>query len=646
MKVLVLNCGSSSIKYKLFDMTSGEVMAQGGIEKIGLPGAFLKLTDKDGKKVVLEKEIPGHKEGIEFILSILTDKTYGCIKEYNEIDAVGHRVVHGGEKFASSVKIDRDVINKVIECSDLAPLHNPANLKGIDAMEALIPGIPQVAVFDTAFHQTMPAKAYMYGLPYEMYTKYGVRRYGFHGTSHRYVSRRACEILGVPYEEQKIITAHVGNGGSIAAVDHGKCVDTSMGLTPVEGLLMGTRCGDVDAGALSFIMEKEGLDLEINGDYISAKGTSLGGDDGIAVAYTLAVLDDEEMAHPPIEAIFTVNEEIGMLGAATIDVSDLKGRLFMNMDSEDEGVFTVSCAGGASVICKIPYETETVNASVIEIKMTGFTGGHSGVEIIKGRMNANCAMARILLSLFNEVEMQLVSVNGGEKDNAIAKFSEAAVAVLPEELEAAKQIVEDTFAQIKEEYKVTDPDAKLTVNVKEAANIETFTEDTTFAVVTAMVHMPNGVQRMNPEIEGLVQTSLNMGILTTEESEVQMTFAVRSSSETEKQYLIEKLKSLTEIFGGSVEIVGPYPGWEYKADSRLREVMVDAYKDLYNGEEPVVEGIHAGLECGIFASKLPGLDAVSFGPQMNNIHTTNEELSISSTQRTWELVVKALAALK
>ena len=393
-------------------------------------------------------------------------------------------------------------------------------------------------------------------------------------------------------------------------------------------------------------MEKEGLDLEINGDYILAKGTSLGGDDGIAVAYTLAVLDDEEMAHPPIEAIFTVNEEIGMLGAATIDVSDLKGRLFMNMDSEDEGVFTVSCAGGASVICKIPYETETVNASVIEIKMSGFTGGHSGVEIIKGRMNANCAMARVLLSLFNEVEMQLVSVNGGEKDNAIAKFSEASVAVLPEELEAAKQIVEDTFVQIKEEYKVTDPNAKLTVNVKEAANVETFTEDTTFAVVTAMVHMPNGVQRMNPEIEGLVQTSLNMGILTTEESEVQMTFAVRSSSETEKQYLIDQLTSLTETLGGNVEIAGPYPGWEYKADSRLREVMVEAYKHLYNGEEPVVEGIHAGLECGIFASKLPGLDAVSFGPQMEHIHTTNEVLSISSTERTWELVVKTLAALK
>ena len=315
MKVLVLNCGSSSIKYKLFDMTSGEVMAQGGIEKIGLPGAFLKLTDKDGKKVVLEKEMPGHKEGIEFILSILTDKTYGCIKEYNEIDAVGHRVVHGGEKFASSVKIDRDVINKVIECSDLAPLHNPANLKGIDAMEALIPGIPQVAVFDTAFHQTMPAKAYMYGLPYEMYTKYGVRRYGFHGTSHRYVSRRACEILGVPYEEQKIITAHVGNGGSIAAVDHGKCVDTSMGLTPVEGLLMGTRCGDVDAGALSFIMEKEGLDGHGLSDLINKKSGVAGLVGGSSDMRDLeaAVEAGDERATMVLEFTTTASRNISVL---------------------------------------------------------------------------------------------------------------------------------------------------------------------------------------------------------------------------------------------------------------------------------------------------------------------------------------------
>ena len=260
MKILVLNCGSSSIKYKLFDMTTKEVLAQGGIEKIGLVGSFLKLTLPNGEKKILEKDIPEHTAGIEFILNTLVSPEYGAIKSLDEINAVGHRMVHGGERFSESVLLNKEVLDAFIACNDLAPLHNPANLKGVRAMEALIPGIPQVAVFDTAFHQTMPDYAYMYGLPYEMYKKYGVRRYGFHGTSHRYVSRRACEILGVPYEDQKIITAHVGNGGSITAIKNGKSVDTSMGLTPVEGLLMGTRCGDVDAGALSFIMDKEGMD--------------------------------------------------------------------------------------------------------------------------------------------------------------------------------------------------------------------------------------------------------------------------------------------------------------------------------------------------------------------------------------------------
>lgn len=276
MKILVLNCGSSSIKYKLFNMANGEVIAQGGIEKIGLPDSFLKLTDKDGKKVILNKDIPEHQAGIQFILSVLTDEKYGCIKEYSEIDAVGHRVVHGGEKFASSVLLTAEVLDKVRECSELAPLHNPANLKGIAAMEALIPGIPQVGVFDTAFHQTMPPRAYMYGLPYEFYTKYGIRRYGFHGTSHRYVSRRACEILGVKYEDQKIITAHVGNGGSIAAIMNGKCIDTTMGLTPTEGLMMGTRCGDIDPGAIPFIMEKEGLDAAGLSDLLNKKSGVVG----------------------------------------------------------------------------------------------------------------------------------------------------------------------------------------------------------------------------------------------------------------------------------------------------------------------------------------------------------------------------------
>ncbi|WP_288732994.1 acetate kinase [uncultured Parabacteroides sp.] len=269
MKILVLNCGSSSVKYKLFNMDTHEVLAQGGVEKLGLPGSFLKFTQPDGKKVILDKELPEHNAAIEFILSVLTDEKYGCIKSYNEIDAVGHRVVHGGEAFSGSVEITPEVIGKMVECIDLAPLHNPPNLKGIRAMSALIPGIRQVGVFDTAFHQTMPDYAYMYGLPYSLYKKYGIRRYGFHGTSHRYVSKRACDILGVPYEEQRIITAHVGNGGSIAAVKNGKSIDTSMGLTPVEGLLMGTRCGDVDAGALAFIMDKEKLDAKGLSDLIN-----------------------------------------------------------------------------------------------------------------------------------------------------------------------------------------------------------------------------------------------------------------------------------------------------------------------------------------------------------------------------------------
>ncbi len=262
MKVLVLNCGSSSIKYKLFETETKEVLAQGGIEKIGLKGSFLKFTLPSGEKVILEKDIPEHTVGIEFILDTLVSKEYGCIASLEEIQAVGHRVVHGGEKFNQSVLIDKAVKEKIIECIDIAPLHNPANLKGIDAVEKILPNVPQVGVFDTAFHQSMPDYAYMYALPYEMYEKYGVRRYGFHGTSHRYVSRRACEFLNLPYESQRIITCHIGNGGSITAIKDGKSVDTSMGLTPVEGLMMGTRCGDVDAGALAFIQEKEGLDAK------------------------------------------------------------------------------------------------------------------------------------------------------------------------------------------------------------------------------------------------------------------------------------------------------------------------------------------------------------------------------------------------
>ena len=276
MKILVLNCGSSSIKYKLFDMTTKKVMAQGGIEKIGLPGSFLKLTLPNGEKKILEKDVPEHTTGIDFILNTLVSEEYGSIKSLDEINAVGHRMVHGGEKFAKSVLIDQEVLDTFIACSDLAPLHNPANLKGVNAVSAILPNVPQVGVFDTAFHQTMPDYAYMYAVPYELYSKYGVRRYGFHGTSHRYVSKRACEFLGLPVEGTKIITCHVGNGGSITAVKDGKSVDTSMGLTPLEGLMMGTRSGDIDGGAVTYIMEKEGLDAQGISNLLNKKSGVLG----------------------------------------------------------------------------------------------------------------------------------------------------------------------------------------------------------------------------------------------------------------------------------------------------------------------------------------------------------------------------------
>lgn len=276
MKILVLNCGSSSIKYQLFEMETKTVLAKGGIEKIGLPGAFIKYNAANGEKKVIEQPIPEHTVGVELIFKVLTDPTDGAIKSLEEVDAVGHRIVHGGEKFAQSVLINDEVLKTIEACNDLAPLHNPANLKGIAAVSALLPNLPQVAVFDTAFHQTMPAKSYMYALPYDLYEQYGVRRYGFHGTSHRYVSQRVCEYLGVEAEGKKIITCHIGNGGSIAAVKDGKCVDTSMGLTPLEGLMMGTRSGDIDGGAVTFIEKKLGLDADGMSNLLNKKSGLLG----------------------------------------------------------------------------------------------------------------------------------------------------------------------------------------------------------------------------------------------------------------------------------------------------------------------------------------------------------------------------------
>ena len=261
MKILVLNCGSSSIKYALYNMDDQSVITSGGIEKIGLPDSFITVK-LNGEKHKMEHPIKEHTAGVQYIFEVLTSGEYAVLGSLNELDAVGHRMVHGGEKFNKSVRLTPEVMEAFAACNDLAPLHNPANIKGVNAVKALLPDIPQVGVFDTAFHQTMPDYAYMYALPYNLYKEYGVRRYGFHGTSHRYVSQRVCEFLGCKPEGKRIITCHIGNGASIAAVKDGKCIDTSMGLTPLEGLIMGTRSGDIDAGAVTYLMDKFQLDTK------------------------------------------------------------------------------------------------------------------------------------------------------------------------------------------------------------------------------------------------------------------------------------------------------------------------------------------------------------------------------------------------
>lgn len=282
MKILVLNCGSSSIKYQLFNIETKEVLAKGGIEKIGLEDSFLKFNLPNGEKETIYAPIPEHTAGVRLIIDTLTSEKYGVVKSIAEIDAVGHRTVHGGEKFSASTLLTDEVLRDFVACNDLAPLHNPANMKGIEAVKAIAPDMPQVGVFDTAFHQTMPDYAYMYAIPYELYEKYGIRRYGFHGTSHRYVTKRVLEITGMSAEGSRIITCHVGNGGSISAVKDGKSVDTSMGLTPLEGLMMGTRSGDIDAGAIPFIMDKLGLDTHGLSDLLNKK-SGIAGISGISM---------------------------------------------------------------------------------------------------------------------------------------------------------------------------------------------------------------------------------------------------------------------------------------------------------------------------------------------------------------------------
>ena len=389
-------------------------------------------------------------------------------------------------------------------------------------------------------------------------------------------------------------------------------------------------------------MAKEGLDLEVSGDYISARCTTLGGDDGIAVAMALAALDARDLPHPRLEAVFTADEEIGMLGAAALDVSPLKGRKLLNIDSEEEGVFTVSCAGGNVTECLLPLSRASFDGAVLTLKVSGLQGGHSGVEIHKGRANANMLMGRVLRRVAKAAPMRIVSVDGGKKDNAIPALCQAVI--VTRDTDAARSAVREMAAIFAGEYRVTDPGVSVTAEAGQAQQLPMSREsgDHVMAMLTCL---PDGVQVMSADIPGLVQTSLNLGVLATGAEELKASFCVRSSVESQKEMLVDRLAAMMEALGGKIETSGDYSGWEYLADSPLREGMVEVYRDQY-GKEPDIRAIHAGVECGILSGKLPGLDCVSFGPDLLEIHTPRERMSISSVQRVWNFLLEVLRRSK
>ena len=389
-------------------------------------------------------------------------------------------------------------------------------------------------------------------------------------------------------------------------------------------------------------MAREGLDLAVEGDTVYARDTTLGGDDGIAVAMALAILDDPSLHHPRVEAVFTVDEETGLLGAAGIDASPLTGRRMLNLDSEVEGVFTVSCAGGNMTRCTLPLSRAPFDGTVLTVTVGGLQGGHSGVEIDKGRGNSNLLMGRVLSAIRRETAVRLISAQGGQKDNAIPLETVALVAAA--DAEGVRRACEQMDGALKNEYRVTDP--KVFVSLSQGkADLLPMDEDSTSRAVCLLTCAPNGIQSMSADIPGLVQTSLNLGVLTTSQDTLEASFCVRSSVDSQKEMLVDRLRCLAVQLGGTAAVSGDYPGWEYRQDSPLRNLMVEVFTQQY-GHAPKVEAIHAGVECGLFAGKLPGLDCVSFGPDLTDIHTCRERLHISSVQRVWTMVVELLGRIK
>lgn len=394
-------------------------------------------------------------------------------------------------------------------------------------------------------------------------------------------------------------------------------------------------------------MLTEPLDVKTEGDFVYAEGTSLGGDDGIAVAYALALLDSEDIPHPPLEIVITVDEEVGMDGALFIELSSLKGKKLLNIDSEKEGELTVSCAGGMRINGSLPVQWENITEKMLgkEITLTGLLGGHSGVEIHKNRGNANILIGYVLQELSKVVNIKLVSLEGGTKDNAIPREAKATVLLSENDVNSYEESLKEIEKALQEKFKETDKEVYIvSKDVSGKPEQRRLSDVSASNIIKLLNTVPNGVQTMSRQLEGLVETSLNLGIIILKEEEFSTAFSLRSSVVSEKEKLRDKIVEILDSLNGSYSFTGDYPAWEYKEDSKLRDTFVEVYEKMY-GKKPVVLSIHAGLECGILSDKIKGLDSVSFGPDMENIHTTEEKLSISSTKRVWEFLLELLKNL-
>ena len=474
------------------------------------------------------------------------------------------------------------------------------------------------------------------------------------GLEPKEVFRYFEEICGIPHPsyKEKQISDYCVKFAKERGLEHyqdelGNVIiikEATPGYETVEPLII--------QGHLDMVCEKEpdcdidfdtdGLRLKIEGDDIMAEGTTLGGDDGIAVAYVLAILDSDTLNHPRIEAVFTVSEEVGMEGAKFIDLTPLKGHRLLNIDSEEEGYLLTSCAGGCRAEVDLPVATEEKTGTLYEVCVTGLLGGHSGSEIDKGRANSNLLFGRMLLSLDGKAEASLADAAGGQKDNAIPRETKCRILVAGQDAEVFERLVAQCADEIAAEYAVTDPSAGIRiVKLGEEQKVSVLTAESMQKVVLLLNAIPNGVQTMSADIPGLVETSLNLGVLELDGTALKLRYSVRSSKGTAKAFLTAKIRFVAETAGAQFRTEGEYPAWEFKKDSALRETMVRVFREMY-GKEPVIQAIHAGLECGLLSDKIPGLDAVSVGPDMVGVHTTGERLSISSTQRVWDYLVELL----